>query len=144
MKRVSTLAAVLVLVFSLAAFGAVQDFGAFTLNVPDGWTAQQHDGTAVVTKNDNSAQISVAIMETQGLELKDFANAFVEEFKKTFAEVGTPEADEDGDYSWGMKTAEGVMSRAFFGKTDAGKYALIVLTGEDEELGNIAGSVVEK
>lgn len=143
MKRFS-LAVVLVLALSFSAFGAVQDFGSFTLNVPDGWTAQQQGSTAIVMKNDNSAQISVAILDPQGLSRGDFANAFVEEFKKSFAEVGTPAADKDGDYSWDMKAANGVLSHAFLGKTDSGKYGLIVITGNDEALGYIAGSVVEK
>ena len=144
MKRALILAVLFSFAASFAAFGAVQDFGAFTLDVPDGWSAQQQGPTAIVTKGDNSAQISVAILDPQGASREDFAKAFVDEFKKTFAEVGTPEADEDGDYSWDMKTEAGAESHAMLGKTDSGKYGLIVITGQDEALGDIAGSIVEK
>ena len=152
MKRLLTLAAVLVLVFSFAAFGAVQDFGRFTLDVPDGWTGQFQDPSAIITKNDNSAQLVVTVSSTEGASLGDIAAGVAEAFKqqgftkdkKVTTVCYEVEVDDEGDYSWEMKTANGVVSRAFFGKTDSGKYGLVVFTGDDAALGEIAGSVVEK
>ena len=91
MKRSLALAAVLVLAVSAVAFGAVQDFGKFTVDVASGWTASQNGPTAIITKNDNTAQLSITVDAAQGNSAKDLAAAFVENFKGSFAKVSTPE-----------------------------------------------------
>lgn len=125
MKRSLVLAAVLVVVLTAAAFG--QDFGKFTMNIAEGWTGSQNGPTAIATKNDNTASFTVTVAAMEGATKAQLAEAFAAEFKKSFAEVGTPEADKDGDYSWDMKTANGVESHALL-SSDGGDYVLMVMT----------------
>lgn len=144
MKRTLALAAVLALVLTAAAFA--QDFGAFTMDIPAGWTASQNGPTAIVAKDDKTASLSVTIMPAEGNSAKTFAEAFAEEFKKSFATVTTPEADSDGTYSWDMVTAEGVKSYAMLAVED-GKCKLTVMTALEnapEDIAAMLESIKEK
>ena len=60
-KRIGVLSVLAVLVFSAAAFAAVQDFKDFTVDVPDDWTATQNGTTVGIVANDNSAAVSVTV-----------------------------------------------------------------------------------
>ena len=62
-----------VLVFSAAAFAAVQDFNDFTVDVPDDWTATQNGTTVGIVANDNSAAVSITVDKRDGMEAKDLA-----------------------------------------------------------------------
>jgi len=147
MKRL-LFALTLVAVFAAVSFAAVQDFGVFTMDVPEGWTASQQGPTAIVTKNDNTASLTITVAETQGYSAADLSAAFVENFKNSgnFASVGTPEADSDGDYSWVMTNNQGVESKAVLSVADK-NYILFVATGmanAPEDFGTMLGSVKEK
>lgn len=145
MKRLLAVMALSALLAS-AAFAATQDFGAFTVDVLDGWTASQEGPTAVIIKNDNTASLSITLAETDGASLGDLANAFVEEFKKTFTSVSAPEKDEDGDYSFSMVNGNGVESKALITGDDS-QYCLFVMTGIDaagDEISAMLGSVKDK
>ena len=127
MKRSLALAAVLALTLTAAAFAGVQDFSRLTIDVAAGWTASEQQGTVVIKKNDNSAQLTISIAETGGATKTQLAEAFVAEFKKTFADVTSPEADSDGDYSWDMKTENGAESHAML-SAEGGEFMLLVMT----------------
>ncbi|MBQ2617495.1 MAG: hypothetical protein IJG51_12240 [Synergistaceae bacterium] len=146
MKRTILLAAVLALVLSAAAFAeGEQDFGIFKAYVPEGWTATKNDETVIFTKNDNTSSASITVANTDGTSLKDLADAFVAEFKKSFKDVTAPQVDEDGDYMFEMTNANDVKSVVLLTGTDK-EYALIVLTGVDaggEGLGQILGTMQE-
>ena len=146
MKRSLALAAVLVVVLSAAAFAGVQEFAKFTIDVADGWTAVDNQGTAVITKNDNSAQLTISVADSGGATKAQLAEAFVAEFKKTFAEVGTPVADEDGDYSWEMKTTNGAVSEAYL-SADGSDIMLFVVTNRQaaaDDISAMLGSIKDK
>ncbi|MBQ3586357.1 MAG: hypothetical protein II964_06540 [Synergistaceae bacterium] len=146
MKRSLALAAVLVVVLSAAAFAGVQEFAKFTINVADGWTAVDNQGTAVITKNDNTAQLTISVADAGGATKAQLAEAFVAEFKKTFAEVGTPVADEDGDYSWEMKTTNGAVSEAYL-SADGSDFMLFVVTNRQaapDDISAMLGSIKDK
>ncbi|MBR0279024.1 MAG: hypothetical protein IJQ75_03475 [Synergistaceae bacterium] len=146
MKRSLALAAVLVVVLSAAAFAGVQEFAKFTIDVADGWTAVDNQGTAVITKNDNSAQLTISVADAGGATKAQLAEAFVAEFKKTFAEVGTPVADEDGDYSWEMKTTNGAVSEAYL-SADGSDFMLFVVTNRQaapDDISAMLGSIKDK
>lgn len=146
MKRSLALAAVLVVVLSAAAFAGVQEFAKFTIDVADGWTAVDNQGTAVITKNDNSAQLTISVADSGGATKAQLAEAFVAEFKKTFAEVGTPVADEDGDYSWEMKTTNGAVSEAYL-SADGSDFMLFVVTNRQaaaDDISAMLGSIKDK
>jgi len=147
MKRLLT-ALTLVAVFAAASFAGVQDFGKFTIDVPEGWTASQQGPTAIFTKNDNTASLSITVDSTQGYSAADLAAAFVENFKNSgsFASVGTPEADSDGDYSWNMTNNQGVESKTIL-TVDDKNYVLFVATGIEnaaDDFGTMLGSVKSK
>ncbi len=142
MKR---LAVLLVAVLATAAFAGVQDFGKFTVDVADGWTATQNGPTAVITKNDNTAALSITVSPAEA-PIADLAKAFAAEFSKSFATVSTPEADSDGDYSWDMVNAAGVNTHAMLHVED-GDYILITMTGVEaagDEISAMLGSVKDK
>ena len=61
MKRLAS-AAVLVILSSMAAFGAVQDFGEYTLDIPDGWTVKIDGDTVNITNDDKSSSMEFLYM----------------------------------------------------------------------------------
>jgi len=146
MKRLLALSAVFALAMASAAFAGVQDFGKFTVDVPQGWTGTTQQGTAVITKNDNSAQLTISIEDAGGATKKELAEAFVAEFKKSFTEVSEPVADADGDYSWDMKTAAGADSHAML-SIEGKDFVLLVITNPQAapaELSSMLGSIKQK
>ena len=146
MRRSFALAAVLALVLSSAAFAGVQDFGKFTVDVLQGWTASEQNGTAVITKNDNSAQLTISIEDAGGATKQQLAEAFVEEFSKSFKEVTAPVADSDGDYSWDMVTANGAKSHAML-SLEGSDFVLLVMTNVEaapDDFTAMLGSIKQK
>ena len=144
MKRI-VLAAAVAALFAAAAFGAVQDFGKFTLDIADGWTATQTGPAVVITKDDKTASMSITIDSAQGNSAETLAAAFVESFKPSFEKVGTPEKDEEGDYSWDMVT-NGVETHAML-SVDGDNYMLITMTNAEaaaDDMMAILNSVKEK
>lgn len=138
MKR-AALAVMAVVLFVSAAFA--QNFGAFSVEIPDGWNASQNGPTAIISKPDNSGNVSITVAETQGFSLKDLAEAFRAEFSKSFASVGEAE-ESDGDYEWEMTTQNGVESHALISGAE-GQYMLIVVTGavNEDEVAAIMGAI---
>ena len=55
------LAVIAVMLTAGMAFGAVQDFGKFTVDAPDGWTANQYDATVNINKDDETAYMSLVL-----------------------------------------------------------------------------------
>ena len=96
-KRIGVLSVLAVLVFSAAAFAAVQDFKDFTVDVPDDWTATQNGTTVGIVANDNSAAVSVTVDKRDGMEAKDLAAAFAEKLK------GSEPVFEDNVYHFDFK-----------------------------------------
>ena len=146
MKRSAVLAVVVALFAATMAFGAVQDFGKFTVDVAAGWTATQQGPTASFTKDDNTAAMSITADSAQGNSAKALADAFVGNFKGSFASVSAPEVDEDGDYSWDMVNAQGVNTHAMLHVED-GDYILITMTGLEaaaDDIQAMLGSLKDK
>ena len=140
MKRLVVLAAVVAVFSATMAFGAVQDFGKFTVDVPAGWTAEQDGETVGIVKNDNTASMSISYDSLDGASLKEAADAFVEALNgKGLAQ--------DGDvYTFTMTNANGVESKCFL-SGDNKNYCLMVVTGAEnapEEVSAIMNSLTEK
>ena len=140
MKRLVVLAAVVAVFSAAMAFGAVQDFGKFTVDVPAGWTAEQDGETVGIVKNDNTASMSISYDSLDGASLKEAADAFVEALNgKGLAQ--------DGDvYTFTMTNANGVESKCFL-SGDNKNYCLMVVTGAEnapEEVSAIMNSLTEK
>ena len=146
MKRF-ILSAILVLALSFAAFGAVQDFGRFTIDVPEGWTSQFQDSSAIITKNDNSAQLVVTISGTEGASLGDIAAGVAEAFRQQgFTNLTTPEADPDGDYSFEGVNSQGAKSNVLITGAD-NEFCMFTITGIEnaaEEIQAMMASMTAK
>ena len=133
MKRVFGFVAVAAMVMAASmAFAAVQDFGDYTFDIPDGWTGSMQspaENVEVVSfvKNDNTASGSVTFSATGGASL----DALAAEWSKQLG-GSAPEKDADGDYGFKF-TAQGasVESNALVkGLTDS-IYMVIVMTTAD-------------
>ena len=139
MKKLLT-ALALVAVFAAASFAGVQDFGKFTVDVPEGWTATQDGETVGIVKNDNSAALSISVDSTDGASLKEIADEFVKALN------GRNLAFTDGTYQFEMTNANGVDSKAVLSGDDS-NYALFVITGAEnapDEISKMLDSVKEK
>ena len=83
MKRFAAIISVLAVVLTAsAAFAVVQDFGEYTADVIDGWTAVRQGETVYFVKNDNSASWSVTISELPGsASLEQYAKDVMKQLK---------------------------------------------------------------
>ena len=131
MKRIFGFVAVAAMVMAASmAFAAVQDFGDYTFDVPDGWTGSMQspaENVEVVSfiKNDNTASGSVTFSATGGAGL----DALAAEWSKQLG-GSAPEKDADGDYAFAF-TQGAVESKALVkGLTDS-IYMVIVMTTAD-------------
>lgn len=139
MKRLLT-ALTVVAVFAASSFAGVQDFGAFTINVPEGWTATKDGATVGIVKNDNTASASITVDSADGASAKELADAFVSELN------GKNLQTMEGGYQFEFDNQNGVTSKAFISEQN-GKYALIVVTGLEnapEEISKMIDSLQEK
>ena len=136
-KRIGVLSVLAVLVFSAAAFAAVQDFKDFTVDVPDDWTATQNGTTVGIVANDNSAAVSITMDKRDGMEAKDLAAAFAEKLK------GSEPVLEDDVYHFDFKNEAGVESRAIL-STEGDKYLMLVITGQNPKLEALIDSIQGK
>ena len=136
-KRIGVLSVLAVLVFSAAAFAAVQDFKDFTVDVPDDWTATQNGTTVGIVANDNSAAVSITVDKRDGMEARDLAAAFAEKLK------GSEPVLEDDVYHFDFKNEAGVESRAIL-NTEGDNYLLLVITGQNPKLEALIDSIQGK
>ncbi len=136
-KRIGVLSVLAVLVFSAAAFAAVQDFKDFTVDVPDDWTATQDGTTVAVVANDKSAALSITMDKREGMEAKDLAAAFAQKLK------GSEPVLEDDVYTFTFKNDSGVESKAIL-NTEDDKYLMLVITGQNPKLEALIDSIQGK
>ena len=139
MKR-SLLVLALVVFAASTAFGGVQDFGAYTMDIPAGWTAEQDEETVIIVKNDNSVSMSITYDTLDGSSVKDAAEAYCQELN------GKNLQNTELGYNFQFTGESGVESDCLV-IGDETHYALIVVTGgenaQDEVFGMIA-SINEK
>ena len=150
MKRLAVLAAVTAIFSAVMAFGGVQDFGKFTVDVPEGWTAKQDVNGVFISKNGTDGKdleaVSLSSDSANGHSAKEIADAFVWHWKDTFPLIFTPEVDEHGYCEWYMVNSDGVKIRAVLG-VEGEVYVLIMMSGLDtaaEEIEAILSSVRDK
>lgn len=132
MKRLFALSLVLAVLLSSVAFGAVQDFGKFTLNIPEGWTAKIAEGndpeyyTVDITGNDSS--ISFTYAPTNGYSLEDL----LEDWTNMEPTSSKPERTNDGYYMYTYKNEEGKKVVCYVRAESDGKmYTSSEMTGND-------------
>lgn len=111
MKRL-VFAAMAVMMLSSSAFGEVQDFGAFTVNVPDGWAVRQESSTVLLNNKEKTAAMTITSESANGRTAQELAEGLSASFRMSFARVSAPQADPDGSYHWDMRSAQGLDTRA--------------------------------
>lgn len=134
-KLIVALALVLGMAFSASA--AVKDFGAYTVDVPAGWTSSQDGSTTVLLADDKTAAISITLEDAGGMSAADLAKAFADQLKGT-----APAKMSDTAYSFTFKQND-VESKALL-QTEGGKYLLVVVTGQNPQVDAIMNSMKDK
>lgn len=127
---------VLVLIVVLTTSGAIADireFRNFSLDVPEGWTAQEEGAVVRVVAEDGSASLTITADDPKGRAIGDLAAEFSLELGGTM-----PEKDEDGSYTFELN---GGRSQAVI-TGDEEFYMLIVGTGI-EATGEVLGEILD-
>ena len=128
----------MILLLCGTAFGAMQEFPKFKIDVPGDWTASQEGPTVILVANDKSASISITVGPMEGATLEQLAQAFSKELKGS-----APKAGNDGfEFTFGPA---GQQSQAFIADNpDTKEYVLIAVTGENPKVGEILNSLQDK
>ena len=128
----------MVMLLASHALAEVKDFKDFTVDVPTGWTAVDQDGTVAITADDKSAAITISWGPNDGKSVEEMAAAYSKELNGS-----APVADSGGFVFTFTAAGAEVESKAFVaGEED--KHALIVMTGENPQMGEILGSLQDK
>ncbi len=102
------------------AYAKVHEFDNFSIDVPNGWKANQEKSTVYILKNDKTASMTITIHSREGLNFEDIAKEFSKQLNGSEFEI-----DEDGD--------------ANFLFNDDKSYALLMESGEDFILISMTG-----
>ena len=107
MRRLAS-AAVLVILSAMAAFGAVQDFGEYTLDIPDGWTVKIDDSTADkvlhIAKDDKSSSMEFFYKSTLDKTVDDLIEGWADMCEGDC--VSVPHRTEDGYQTYSFDNEE--------------------------------------
>lgn len=135
MKHSLALSLVLAVLLSSAAFAEVQVFKNFTLDIPEGWTAElfDEDGepgiyTVNIEKNDKSSIMSFTYGKTDSNALEDL----VTDWANMEGNSSKPERTNDGYYMYTFKNGEGKKTTVYVRSEADGKmYVAADMTGPD-------------
>lgn len=95
MKRLCALIFVLALTAGTAA-AEVKEFSKLSINIPEGWSAEEIAGTVAVIKNDKTASLTVSVEQFEnGRSLLDTARIYSQGFKGT-----APKRADNGSYTF--------------------------------------------
>ena len=145
MKRLLVLAAMLVLSLSLSRSGEahVHDFGKFTIDVPEGWSVSQKNATSAITRNDNMAQVTVTIAESEGKSINELVDMLIKAYQANgFTDITTPAPDKNsnGYYSFSAINPYGAACIEYVKVVDdeARMISIIIAQGHED---NAAGEI---
>lgn len=136
------IAAVMILSAS-CAFGAVQDFGRYTVDVIDGWMAVPQGDTVYFVKNDNSASWSVMFGEVPGgASVEQYARDVMKQLKgSNFGDNGK------GTYNFTFKNPNGQNTHAVIASLGGNEFMQWGITGEEKagaEINRLINSMTPK
>ena len=95
MKRIYTLIFVL-LVMAAAASAEVREFTKLSVDVPEGWSAEEKSGTVVVIKDDNTASLTISVAQYEDRQnLAETAKTFSQGLNGT-----EPKREPNGSYTF--------------------------------------------
>ena len=141
MKRLLLLAAILVLALSSSASCEVHDFGRFTMDVPEGWTTGQKNATRFVTRNDNMAQVTFTMADTDGKSLNEIADMLIKAYKENgFTDITKLVKDSEGYYTFSAENPYGAACIEYFKVVDdeVRMISVVIAKGHEE---NAAGEI---
>ena len=120
MKRICALLAALALMAGTAS-AEVREFSKLSINIPEGWSAEEISGTVAAIKDDKTASYTVSVEPFEdGLNLREMANIYSRSFKGT-----APESAPNGSY---MFTFNDGNSQAVISSKGT-SYVLVTMTG---------------
>jgi hypothetical protein len=135
MKKKLLLLVALIFVFSAPAWSAVKEFDAFSVDVPDGWTAMAQGPAVTIAANDGQGVVVIGVSPASGQSAEIFANTYGKQFN-------VKPTQEDGFYivEYNM---QGIKSIQYF--KEAGANILSITTsGGHSALGGIVKSIKTK
>ncbi len=95
MKRIYTLIFVL-LVMAATASAEVREFTKLSVDVPEGWSAEEKSDTVVVIKDDNTASLTISVAQYEdGQNLVETAKTFSQGLNGT-----EPKREPNGSYTF--------------------------------------------
>ena len=129
------LSAIVVALTASCAFGAVQNFGEFTLDIPQGWTAELSDEdtqpgfyTVNIEKSDKSSLMLFSYGQTYGATIEDM----VEDWANMEEGSSKPKRTSDGYYMFTYKNGDGKKATVYARSESGGKiYVSAEMTGKD-------------
>ena len=137
-KRVLFLAAGMIALTALGAFGEVRDFNDFSVDVPAGWSAEQQGATVVMKAVSSDASLSLAVASMGEATAEEIA-------QKLYEQLGGVdlEKDEDGDFSFMYLDTAGVESYVCIIDGKDGTYLVTALSGIDKPGGELINGIIE-
>lgn len=129
---------IIFLMIGSCSYADVEEFRYFSLNVPDGWTANESGDVVNVTADDKSGSLMITAGNPNGESVKNLAVRFSREMRGT-----EPVSDDEGDYTFELNN--GISQAMITGDEDF--YMLIIASGfvrNAETLGEILNSLEMK
>ena len=142
MKRLLILAVILALSLSDSGEAEVHDFGRFTIDVPEGWSANQTNTTSTVTRNDNMAQITITIADTEGRPINEIVDMLMKAYQDNkFTDITKPEPDKnsEGYYSFSAVNPYGAACIEYVkvAGDEARMISIVIAQGHEDSAGVI-------
>ncbi|GHV41297.1 hypothetical protein FACS1894187_22940 [Synergistales bacterium] len=142
-KKVMSRKVLAVLLLASAAFvlatgaeAAKQSYGPLTVDLPDGWNAQEADDQIVFTAPDNSAALTIGVAAIEGESLENIAKGLAQALGG-----GTPQKVEGG-YAFSFKNENGVdCFMSIVGDEAQGFYMGIMQTGNHPQMKGLMDSI---
>lgn len=124
MKRLAVLSVLAVLFSAVCAFGAVKDFGKFTVNVPKGWRAEKEGSRVTLMKGRMIMEIVVDSLGGKSLE------TIAEEIGEQYGSEDLEDMEDDYIFTY---TEDGVESFGRVNSPKKGMYLLVLMTPHDND-----------
>ena len=126
---------VILVMISANAYADIEEFRYFSLNVPDGWTAEESGDVVSVTADDKSGSLTITAGNPNGESVSALAVKFSREMNGS-----VPVSDDEGNYSFELNN--GISQAIIAGDEDF--YMMIIASGfvsNAETLGEILDSL---
>lgn len=130
MKRVITFAIMLMLATS--AYGEIQEFKYFSVDVPEDWTAQEEGNEVRITADDKTGELRIIASEPEEKTIADIASEFSAKF-------GGSEfvSDDEGTYTFEFSDSEGQATI-----TGDENFYMVIMASGFEKNGDTLGEIL--